>query len=114
MEPLPPEAFEDLVEEAFDLIPQALLDGMDNVAVVVQDADPDEPDLLGLYVGVPLPERGDAAGLLPDRIAIYRLPLCAWCDDLDQLRDEIAITLVHELAHHLGIDDDALHLLGWA
>ncbi|CAN5759265.1 metallopeptidase family protein [soil metagenome] len=115
MQPISEERFEQLVGEALDEVPDALWDRFDNVAVVVSDAHPDEPDLLGLYEGIPLTERGwDYAGVLPDRISIYRLPLCEMCGDERELVDEIAITVVHELAHHCGIDDGQLHALGWA
>jgi predicted Zn-dependent protease with MMP-like domain len=115
MQPISEERFEHLVGEALDEVPDALWDRFDNVAVVVSDAHPDEPDLLGLYEGIPLTERGwDYAGVLPDRISIYRLPLCEMCRDEQELVDEIAVTVVHELAHHCGIDDDELHALGWA
>ena len=88
---------------------------LDNVVFLVEDEPPaDEPDLLGIYDGTPLTERGDAwAGSLPDRITIYRGPLQRMCEDRDELLDEIAITVVHEIAHHFGIDDDRLHDLGW-
>ena len=73
------------------------------------------PDLLGLYDGVPLTEREDYGWLaMPDRILVYRLALCEVCKDLDELRHEVAVTVVHEVAHHFGIDDDRLEDLGWA
>lgn len=108
------ERFAELVDRALDSLPDELWDQFDNVAVVVEDADPDEPDLLGIYEGIPLTERGDYGGVLPDRIAIFRIPLCEMCVDEDELVEEVRITVVHELAHHMGIDDDALHDLGWA
>lgn len=113
MDPIPEERFEELVGEALDGIPDELWAGFDNVAVVVEDFNPDDPDLLGLYEGYPLTERLDYAGVLPDRIAIYRLPLCDMCADEEELISEIRITVVHELAHHMGIDDEALHEMGW-
>jgi predicted Zn-dependent protease with MMP-like domain len=111
------EAFETAVAEALDLLPPDLARLMDNVAVFVEDMPPAdaEPDLLGLYEGTPLTERGDSwAGSLPDRITIFRLPILAMCDDDEQVRDEVLVTVVHEVAHHFGIDDDRLHELGWA
>lgn len=108
------ERFAELVDRALDSLPDELWDQFDNVAVVVEDADPDEPDLLGIYEGIPLTERGDYGGVLPDRIAIFRIPLCEMCVDEDELVEEVRITVVHELAHHMGIDDAALHDLGWA
>ncbi|WP_326826282.1 metallopeptidase family protein [Streptosporangium sp. NBC_01639] len=107
------EKFEELVADALDTIPPKLTAVMDNVVVVVVD-DPPEPDLLGLYTGVPLTERGDwYAGVLPDRIEIYRNPICSMCNTEDDVVREVRITVVHEIAHHFGIDDDKLHALGW-
>ncbi|GAA1266095.1 metallopeptidase family protein [Saccharothrix xinjiangensis] len=106
--------FEELVSEALDLIPPAFAAAMDNVVVLVEDRHPDEPDLLGLYHGVALTERTtDYGGVLPDRITLYREALLDLCRDEDEVVDEVAITVVHEVAHHFGIDDDKLHELGW-
>jgi predicted Zn-dependent protease with MMP-like domain len=109
------ERFEELVGDALDEVPEELLDLMDNVVILVVDDPPaDEPDLLGLYEGFSLTERGwDYSGVLPDRISIYRNPILAICDDEDDVVDEVAITVVHEIAHHFGIDDRRLHALGW-
>ncbi|MEV5754922.1 metallopeptidase family protein [Actinoallomurus sp. NPDC052308] len=107
------EEFEDLVAEALDTIPPDLTDLMRNVVVLVEDFAP-EPGLLGLYEGVPLTERGDTyAGYLPDRITLYRRPLQAICRTRDDLVKEVRTTVVHEIAHHFGIDDERLHELGW-
>ncbi len=113
MEPISEERFSALVEQALDDLPDALWERLDNVAVVVDDANAEEPDLLGLYEGVPQTERWDYAGVLPDRIALYRLPLCDMVADEAELVEEVKITVVHEIAHHLGIDDEELHELGW-
>ena len=109
------ERFEELVGEALDEVPAELLDLMDNVVIlVVDDAPADDPELLGLYEGHALTERGwDYAGVLPDRISIYRKPILAICDDEDDVVEEVAITVVHEIAHHFGISDERLHALGW-
>ena len=108
------EEFEELVADALDQVPESLGELIDNVVVVVEDRHPTE-DLLGLYEGVPLTEREDYGGLaMPDRIAIYRLPICAMCDTREEIVEEVRVTVVHELAHHFGIDDDELHRLGWA
>jgi predicted Zn-dependent protease with MMP-like domain len=110
------EEFEEAVGEALDLIPDELTRLMSNVAILVDDEPPaDEPDLLGLYEGVPLTERDGwwDAGSLPDRITIFKGPLTRLCDTREDLRDEIAVTVVHEVAHHFGISDDRLHELGW-
>jgi predicted Zn-dependent protease with MMP-like domain len=112
-----PLRFEDLVAEALDGIPEVLGELMDNVAVIVVD-EPPEPGLLGRYDGVPLTERHEAYGgygnlPMPDRIEIYRLPLCAMCATEEELVEQVQITVVHEVAHHFGIDDDTLDDLGW-
>ena len=110
-----PEDFDEAVGEALDGVPPELTRLMDNVALFVEDEPPpDDPDLLGWYDGTPLTERGwDYSGVLPDRISIYRNPILAICDDEDDVVDEVAITVVHEIAHHFGIDDQRLHALGW-
>lgn len=113
MEPVPPRRFAALVDDALDGIPDELWARLDNVAVVTEDVDADEPDLLGVYDGVPLTEREEYGGVLPDRIVIFRLPLCAMVADEDELVEEVRVTVVHELAHHMGLDDDELHDLGW-
>lgn len=105
--------FEDHVRAALDELPPELAAAIVNVAVVVEDENPDDPDLFGLYHGVPLPERGDTAGLPPDTISIYRLPLEESFPDPDELQEEIRITVLHELAHYFGIDEDRLAELGY-
>ena len=113
---MPREEFEDAVRDALDLVPEDLAAHMDNVVVLVEDdAPPNEPVLLGLYEGVPLTERdlAWAAGALPDRIMIYRNPTLAICDTREDVVEEVAITVVHEIAHHFGIDDERLAELGW-
>ena len=109
--------FEDAVRDALDEIPDELAAMMDNVVVLVEDQVPEgEVELLGLYEGTPLTERGEfwAAGSLPDRITIVRLPTLAVCDSRADVVEEVAVTVVHEIAHHFGIDDEKLHELGWA
>lgn len=109
-------AFEELVTDELDRLPDEMVDGLDNVVFVVEDRPEDGSlDLLGLYDGVALTER-DAYGFgeMPDRIILYREPLLSICADEDELRDEVHVTLVHEIAHYYGIDDDRLHELGWA
>ncbi len=113
------EDFEELVAEALDRIPPELTRLMDNVAVFVEDEPPPEdPELLGLYEGTPLTERGEwYAGVLPDRITVYRGPTLRMVEAEDGGRDgvvtEVEVTVVHEIAHHFGIDDDRLHELGY-
>ena len=108
--------FEDAVRDALDEIPEELAAMMDNVVVLVEDEPPaDEPDLLGLYDGVPLTERDTAYTFAPpDRIFVFRGPLPRMCETSAELVEEVRITVVHEIAHHFGIDDDHLHDLGYA
>lgn len=109
-------AFEELVIDELDQLPDEMVDGLDNVIFVVEDRPEDGSlDLLGLYDGWALTERDRyGAGELPDRIIVYREPHLAACRSEDELRDEVHATLVHEIAHFYGIDDDRLHELGWA
>jgi predicted Zn-dependent protease with MMP-like domain len=110
-----PEEFEDLVADALDEIPDELARLMDNVVIVVEDdVPPGRERLLGLYEGIPLTERGTTyAGVMPDRITVYRRPTLEICDTVEDVVDEVHITVVHEIAHHFGIDDDRLHELGY-
>jgi predicted Zn-dependent protease with MMP-like domain len=110
------EEFEKVVVDELDLLPDEMVDGLENLVFVVEDRPEDGSlDLLGIYEGVALTERDRYGfGELPDRIVLFREPLLDICDDLDQLRDEIHVTLVHEIAHFYGIDDAELHRLGWA
>lgn len=109
------EDFEAAVDDAIDAIPEDLLQMVDNVVILIEDEpEGDDPDLLGLYDGIALTERGDSGyGELPDRIFIYRGPTLRMCEDAQHVREEVAITVVHEIAHHFGIDDERLHALGW-
>ncbi|MDQ1295776.1 MAG: hypothetical protein QG608_3663 [Actinomycetota bacterium] len=110
------EDFESAVAQALDLIPEELARMMSNVVVLVEDEAPaNEPDLLGLYDGTPLTERDGwwAAGSLPDRITIFRNPTLGFCETPEEVVEEVQVTVVHEIAHHFGIDDDRLHELGW-
>ncbi len=113
---LGPAPFDDAVADALDDVPTELMDLLDNVVFLVEDEPPpDDPDLLGVYDGVPLTERdlGWGRATLPDRITLFRGPLTRMCEDAEELREEIAVTVVHEIAHHFGIDDGRLHELGW-
>ena len=105
--------FDDVVREALDSLPPDIAAGLRNVAVVVEDEDPDDPDLYGVFEGVPLTEGGPAPGDLPNRIAIFRRPLEADFDEVDELRDEIRITVLHELGHYFGLDEGRLEELGY-
>lgn len=108
------ERFEELVADALDEIPGALLDRMDNVAVVVREGT-EGSSLLGLYDGIPLTERdaGYDGMVVPDRISIFRRPILAMCRDEAEVVEQVRITVIHEVAHHFGIDDDRLEALGW-
>ena len=111
------EAFESLVDRALDGIPDELASLVHNVVVLVEDDAPeDDPDLLGLYEGTPLTERDDgwAVGALPDRITIFRRPTLELCESREEVVEEVRVTVVHEIAHHFGIDDDRLDELGYA
>ncbi|OQO90811.1 metallopeptidase family protein [Saccharomonospora piscinae] len=111
---MPRQRFEELVADALDQLPEQFAGAMDNVVIMVEDRNEEEPDLLGLYHGVALTERGhDYGGVLPDRISIYQEAILAICDTDDDVVEEVLITVVHEVAHHFGIDDDRLHELGW-
>jgi predicted Zn-dependent protease with MMP-like domain len=105
--------FEDVVRSALDELPPEIAGGLRNVAVVVEAENADDPDLYGLFEGVPLTEGGPDAGDLPNRIAIYRVPLEADFDDERELREEIRITVLHELGHYFGLDEERLAELGY-
>jgi len=110
---VPVERFEALVAEALDSIPEPLARRIDNVVVQVEE-DSDE-GLLGLYEGIPLTERDDYGGLaMPDQITIFRLPILAESASEAEVVEQVRVTVIHEVAHHFGIDDDRLDELGWA
>lgn len=118
---MPLSEFEDAVDDAIDRIPESLARAMSNVAIFIEeeyvprpDEDPDT-ELLGLYEGTPLTERDSwwAAGSLPDRILIFRQPILRMCETREEVIEEVLITVIHEVAHHFGIDDERLHELGW-
>ena len=106
--------FDELVADALDTIPPELTRAMDNVVVLVDDRNADDPALLGLYEGVALTERtSDYGGVLPDRITIYQQAICGICDTEEEVADQVRRTVIHEVAHHFGIDDERLAELGW-
>ncbi len=112
---MPEDRFDELVSDALDLLPEKLISAIDNVVVLVEARNEEEPDLLGLYEGVALTERDSwYAGALPDAITIYRDALLEMCESEEEVVDEVRITVIHEFAHHFGIDDEQLHKLGWA
>jgi predicted Zn-dependent protease with MMP-like domain len=106
--------FEELVSDALDQVPAQFAEAMDNVVVLVEEDNPESPTILGLYHGIALTERtSDYGGVLPDRISIYRGPILALCGSEEEVVEEVLVTVVHEIAHHFGVDDDRLHELGW-
>ena len=105
--------FDDVVRAALDTLPPEIAAGLRNVAVVVEDENPEDPDLYGLFEGIPLTEGGPGPGDLPNRIAIYRRPLEDDFSDVDELREEIRVTVLHELGHYFGLDEDRLAELGY-
>ncbi len=110
-----PEEFDDLVSLALDSVPPKLLALLDNVVVLTAAESPRPgPQLYGLYEGVPLTSRGaNPAGTIPDRITIFRGPIVRSCFTYSEVVNQVRITVIHELAHHFGIDDARLHELGW-
>ena len=110
------ERFEELVSEALDRVPPELARLIDNCVVLVEDRPPPEdPDLLGVYEGYALTDRGsEYSGVLPDRITIFRGPLCERARDEDDLAEQVRVTVLHEVGHHFGIADERLRELGWA
>ncbi|MGZ4427640.1 MAG: metallopeptidase family protein [Nocardioidaceae bacterium] len=107
--------FEELVSDALDTVPAELAALIDNCVVLVEDDPPGrDPHLLGVYVGTPLTARGSGYTMVvPDRITIFRRPMLAICSTEDQVVEEVHITVVHEIAHHFGIDDARLHEPGY-
>src|SRR5262249_206987 len=106
--------FEQHGERAIASLPPDLRAAIGNVEIWGEDEHPDDPDLFGLYEGVPLPDRGDWAGAIPDRIRIFRVPLAESFPDPRELEEEIRITVLHELAHYFGLDEDRLDELGYS
>jgi predicted Zn-dependent protease with MMP-like domain len=113
---LSPDRFAELVEDAFAKVPDELTGMLDNVVLFIEDEPPaDDPTLLGWYDGIALTERGmNYGGELPDRIVVVRSSILAMCDTEADVVREVGITVVHEIAHHFGIDDERLHDLGYA
>ncbi|MBF0581685.1 MULTISPECIES: metallopeptidase family protein [Corynebacterium] len=108
------EEFEDLVDEGLRRIPEQLLHNVNNVAIITEDYHEFDPHILGLYEGIALTDRdSEYTSVLPDKITIFRLALCEAVNSREELIEQVAITVIHELAHHFGIDDARLHELGW-
>ncbi|MDV7084491.1 metallopeptidase family protein [Rhodococcus sp. IEGM 248] len=109
-----PDRFEELVGDALDLIPPQLAAAIDNVVVLVDDRNDEDPYLLGLYHGIALTERDSHyGGSLPDTITVYRDALLEICGSEEEVVHEVAVTVIHEVAHYFGIEEDRLHELGW-
>ncbi|WP_025346467.1 metallopeptidase family protein [Nocardia nova] len=110
-----PSRFEELVGDALDTIPSALTAAIDNVVILIEPRDPDDPHLLGVYRGIALTDRVDSqyGGALPDTVTIFRDTILELCEDERQVVEEVAITVIHEIAHYFGIDEERLHELGW-
>jgi len=106
--------FDEVVARALRSLPPELQAAVRNVEIAVEEEHPDDPDLFGLYEGVPLPDRGDWAGTMPDRIRIFRRPLVESFPDVRELEEEIRITVLHELGHYFGLDEDELDKLGYS
>ncbi|MGI8426769.1 MAG: metallopeptidase family protein [Actinomycetota bacterium] len=120
---IPKEQFEELASQALDELPAEIARNMANVQVVIEplplagdfDDEDDRANLLGLYDGVPLTQRGsDYSGVLPDRITLYQRNIEKSAGTFDEIKEEVRRTVIHEVAHHFGIDDDRLEQLGWA
>ncbi len=105
--------FDDHVKAALDSLPADIASALDNIVLLIEDEHPEDPDLFGLYEGIPLPDRGDMAGELPDRITIFRIPLEEEFADPLELEREIRITVLHEIGHYFGLDEDRLAELGY-
>jgi predicted Zn-dependent protease with MMP-like domain len=106
--------FEEVVAAALRSLPPELAAAVRNLEITVEEEHPDDPDLFGLYEGIPLPERGDWAGTLPDRIRIFRKPLVESFPEAGELQEEIRITVLHELGHYFGLDEDRIDDLGYS
>jgi predicted Zn-dependent protease with MMP-like domain len=106
--------FDERVDLVLRSLPDELREAIRNVEIAVEEEHPDDPDLFGLYEGIPRSERGDWAGSLPDRIRIFRRPLVESFPDPAELEDELRITVLHEVAHYFGIDEDRLDDLGYS
>ncbi len=113
MEPIDVAAFEALVADALEEIPDELRAGMENLAIIV-DAESPPGHLYGLYEGVPLTSRGTYAGASPDRITIFLATICRSARTPDELADRVRVTVLHEVGHHFGIGEARLQALGWA
>lgn len=114
MTPVTQEEFEEMINDALDTIPDEFAKHMTNMVVLARDFNEDNPTLLGLFEGVPLPEQhSNHTGFLPDAVFVYKNALEAMCADVDELREEVKITVLHEVGHYFGLEEHELHELGW-
>ncbi|MEH0147784.1 metallopeptidase family protein [Corynebacterium sp. Q4381] len=114
MTPVTQEEFEEMINDALDAIPDEFAEHMTNMVVLARDFNYDDPTLLGLFEGVPLPEQhSNHTGFLPDAVFVYKNALEAMCSDVDELREEVKVTVLHEVGHYFGLQEHELHELGW-
>ena len=114
MEPVSQQEFEDMINDALDTIPEEFARHMTNMVVLARDFNEDEPTLLGLFEGVPLTEQyATHTGFLPDAVFVYKDALEAICKDVEELRHEVKVTVLHEVGHYFGLEEHELHELGW-
>ncbi len=114
MEPVSQDAFEEMINDALDTIPEEFARHMTNMVVLARDFNPDEPMLLGLFEGIPLTEQhSNHSGFLPDAVFVYKDALEAMCSDEEELRHEVKVTVLHEVGHYFGLEEHELHELGW-
>jgi predicted Zn-dependent protease with MMP-like domain len=106
------ERFEEFISDALEKLPKELAQAIENVAFIVEDEAVGRP-LFGLFHGIPLTKRGFYSGALPDRITLYQVTICRYCDSEDEVRALVRRTIIHEVAHHFGISDARLEELGW-
>ncbi|AWB84857.1 metallopeptidase family protein [Corynebacterium liangguodongii] len=109
-----PEEFEEIINDALDELPESFARAMDNLVVLARDFNPDDPTMLGLFEGVPRTEQhANHTGYLPEAIFIYKDAHEAVCGSVEELREQVRITVFHEVGHYFGIDEEGLHALGW-
>ena len=114
MEPVSQQEFEEMINDALDTIPEEFARHMTNMVVLARDFNEDEPSLLGLFEGVPLTEQyANHTGFLPDAVFVYKDALEAMCNDVEELRHEVKVTVLHEVGHYFGLEEHELHELGW-
>lgn len=114
MDPVSDDVFEELINDALDQIPEEFARRMVNMVVLARPYNEDDPSLLGLFHGVPLPEQhANHTGYLPDAVFVYKDALEKISSDLDELRHEVKVTVFHEVGHYFGLEEHELHHLGW-